>query len=883
MKGKRVFKILALDFGAIGTHLWLLVPFVALMVITSFSALYFGFGENLFASVLYAIFSGLVSLVVALGASKVRQANTDIEAFMRPSKAETPEQRRKEGKEKMAKMRDELIKERSTENRVGFYGKLLDIFVYCTIYAAIMWFGFKKYPDEAFLLPLPALVGLWVMVALFVPRGMIRFLLIVCTIMYWVIALTGAETVLRMLPYLVTLPMFMVMNFAMLFGPLMFFNIQQIQTIKPGEGEWGDVSLDTIRGQDEAKKQILSALRIFLADESEETLLREKGILMVGPPGVGKTLTARAIAAHLGCPIVLTTGSAFISTFMGVGIIIMVYLKWKVEGLARNSRNKRAVLFIDEAEQLLRAREGMGGGGFGQNNDAESYYAAFSYDQFGQVGDLVIDSQETLRRAWAKKYPTPVVHPIFAGAGMGMGGGNMALPVYLHWLDGVPVPPMLERIWRSKLNLVLDILFIPPFIRIRGRKVNLRVPGAKAKQNLVLHLAATNMEHLVDPAMLRPKRFGLKVRFIYPGEPERADIAELYFDEAREKKALSPEMERAEHRSEFAKVSIGLSPAQIMQVIFGAIAEQRAQVVKLKELTEDVETGKDSEWSERDKRYWEQHKDEIGTENWDKSWVTWSALLESLRTVRYGIASPTRTSTGHRETTAVHEFAGHLITLRYFAGQWHKPTALSIMPRGQALGMVAHTPVEEHDPQPQRFLEALLRVMVGSVVAERIWFNDSQPGVVSDLEAATRMSVAMVGRYGMIARKCSKEEGERFVRIGQTLFSLGAVQMNAMGQKDIVAQMLELPNPNPKLEAVYLLLGQAFVDDYRLLLKNKDLVRPVVDRLLEIDEIMGPELDALWERLGGEILPLTNTDDVEWPDELIAPKNPFYSSEGGAK
>jgi len=53
----------------------------------------------------------------------------------------------------------------------------------------------------------------------------------------------------------------------------------------------------------------------------------------------------------------------------------------------------------------------------------------------------------------------------------------------------------------------------------------------------------------------------------------------------------------------------------------------------------------------------------------------------------------------------------------------------------------------------------------------------------------------------------------------------------------------------------------------------------VVEQLLAEDEIMGAELEKLWERLGQEIRPLT-AKDRGWPDELIAPSNPFYVKEG---
>ncbi len=83
-----------------------------------------------------------------------------------------------------------------------------------------------------------------------------------------------------------------------------------------------------------------------------------KGILLVGPPGVGKTLLARAVAGEAGVPFFSINGSEFVEMFVGVGAA-------RVRDLFIQARAKTpCIIFIDELDALGRARglSGLGGG-----------------------------------------------------------------------------------------------------------------------------------------------------------------------------------------------------------------------------------------------------------------------------------------------------------------------------------------------------------------------------------------------------------------------------------------------------------------------------------------------------------------------------------------
>lgn len=114
-----------------------------------------------------------------------------------------------------------------------------------------------------------------------------------------------------------------------------------------------------VAGADEEKHE-LEEIVDFLKDPKKYTDIGAripKGVLLMGPPGAGKTLLARAVAGEAGCPFFSISGSDFVEMFVGVGAS-------RVRDLFEQAKkNSPSIIFIDEIDAVGRHRgTGIGGG-----------------------------------------------------------------------------------------------------------------------------------------------------------------------------------------------------------------------------------------------------------------------------------------------------------------------------------------------------------------------------------------------------------------------------------------------------------------------------------------------------------------------------------------
>ncbi|KHK04494.1 ATP-dependent zinc metalloprotease FtsH [Desulfovibrio sp. TomC] len=119
------------------------------------------------------------------------------------------------------------------------------------------------------------------------------------------------------------------------------------------------ITFEDVAGVDEAKEELYEVVQ-FLSDPKKFTRLGgriPKGVLLVGSPGTGKTLLARAVAGEAGVPFFSISGSDFVEMFVGVGAA-------RVRDLfLQGKKNAPCLIFIDEIDAVGRQRgAGLGGG-----------------------------------------------------------------------------------------------------------------------------------------------------------------------------------------------------------------------------------------------------------------------------------------------------------------------------------------------------------------------------------------------------------------------------------------------------------------------------------------------------------------------------------------
>ena len=146
-------------------------------------------------------------------------------------------------------------------------------------------------------------------------------------------------------------------------GNSMMFNMGKSNAkvyVKSAEG----IRFSDVTGEDEAKENLTEVVN-YLHDPSKYQEIgasMPKGILLVGPPGTGKTMLAKAVAGEANVPFFSMSGSEFVEMFVGMGAS-------KVRDLFKQAKEKApCIVFIDEIDAIGQKRSG---GQYGGNDERE--------------------------------------------------------------------------------------------------------------------------------------------------------------------------------------------------------------------------------------------------------------------------------------------------------------------------------------------------------------------------------------------------------------------------------------------------------------------------------------------------------------------------------
>ncbi len=291
----------------------------------------------------------------------------------------------------------------------------------------------------------------------------------------------------------------------------------------------------------------------------------------------------------------------------------------------------------------------------------------------------------------------------------------------------------------------------------------------------VIVLAATNRPDVLDPALLRPGRFDRQVTIGLPDRKVRAEVLKIH--------SRGIPMDDSVNLDAIAGGTPGFSGADLANLVNEAA---------------------------------------LTAARHDRKVVSKIDFDMALDKIILGTARSVLVNEQERLVVAYHE-AGHAIVAHFSPGA-DPLRKVSIVPRGQALGVTIVTPEEDRHNYSRQFLLDRMAMMMGGRAAEQMIFDEITTGAQGDLKSATDLARRMVGIWGM-----SEEIG---------LIYLGSGEENVFLGREITQQQHVGDTTQDQADgAVRRLLDQAMERATSLLTKHRDELDRLAERLI-IDETL---------------------------------------------
>jgi len=305
-------------------------------------------------------------------------------------------------------------------------------------------------------------------------------------------------------------------------------------------------------------------------------------------------------------------------------------------------------------------------------------------------------------------------------------------------------------------------------------------------QSNVIVIAATNRPDMLDPALVRPGRFDRKITLQLPTLEEREDIVKIHMG----KKPFGKDVTN----KKIAKRTVGFSGADIENML------NEAAILAVRG---------------------------------NKKEILFKDISEAITKVKLGPERKKLQDKNEKRTTAYHE-AGHAV-VAYYCKSVDPVRLISIVARTRSLG---HTDIsgdkEVLNYTKDKLLETIA-VFYGGRVAEEIFFNQQSAGASNDIERASDLARKMVTELGMS--------------------SLGPINYSTDVEKSWMARQMGAStatvseNTLQKIdEEVYKILTKAKNHTEDILNKNKDILKIIAEKLIEVENIEEDEFITLMEK-----------------------------------
>lgn len=299
--------------------------------------------------------------------------------------------------------------------------------------------------------------------------------------------------------------------------------------------------------------------------------------------------------------------------------------------------------------------------------------------------------------------------------------------------------------------------------------------GFNTVSGLIL-IAATNRPDTLDPALLRPGRFDRQIVVGLPDINGREGILNVHVKNIK----LAEEV----NLRRIAQMTVYFSGADLANVCNEAalLAARR-----------------------------------------NKEKVTMDEMLAAVERVTMGPEKKSHvTSKKEKEMTAYHE-AGHAL-LSLLIDEVDTFTKVSIIPRGMAGGYTLTPPKEDKHYMSKNELKGMMVVLLGGMVGEEIYMNDTTTGVSNDLQRVSQIARSMVCQYGM----SDKLDKLAFGKQGQQMF-LGRDLFDEKDYSEETSRKID--------EEIHHLVHESYEKAKRLLLEHRDKMDLLAKRLIDKETI----------------------------------------------
>ena len=314
-------------------------------------------------------------------------------------------------------------------------------------------------------------------------------------------------------------------------------------------------------------------------------------------------------------------------------------------------------------------------------------------------------------------------------------------------------------------------------------EILVQMDGMESDDKIIV-MAATNRPDVLDPALLRPGRFDRHVYVDLPDVKGREEILRVH----AKKYKMAPEADL----SVLAKSTPGSSGADLENII------NEAALIAVQKEKDGIEMADLDE--ARDKVAWGREKK--------------SRVMDEAE----------------RWVTSYHE-AGHAL-ISYVLPECDKPTKVSVIPRGRALGMTISPPTKDVYSLSKKQLLGRLKMTYGGRIAEQMFTGDITTGAQNDIEQASHMVRKMVCEWGMSER-------------------LGPIKYSEDGEDVFLGRDMAHKRPNSEATAIAIdeevrrIIDECYKDAEEILQQRRDQIEMIAKALMEHEVINGEEVESL--------------------------------------